>query len=64
MFAQHIHYFVDRPVIDRTGLTGLFDVEVRFTWELPGFPPALIPKDEGLPAPPIFISLHCKSNWG
>jgi uncharacterized protein (TIGR03435 family) len=59
MFAGYIHYFVDRPVVDKTGLTGLFDFEVRFMSEPPpGWPPDLIPKDEGLPAPSIFVALQ------
>jgi uncharacterized protein (TIGR03435 family) len=59
MFAEHIHYFVDRPVIDRTGLTGLFDFKVRFMSEAPpDFPPDLIPNNEGPPAPSIFIALE------
>jgi uncharacterized protein (TIGR03435 family) len=31
--------WLDRTVLDRTGLTGAFDVELQFSWEgLPGAP--------------------------
>ncbi len=56
--ATFLKNFVDRPVNDKTGLTGLFDVEVRFKWEPPSLPPDLLPKDEGPPAPSIFVALQ------
>src|SRR5215475_10128905 len=43
---------VQRPVIDRTNLSGLFDFRVRFsTQAIPAFPDR-VATDDGLPAPP------------
>jgi uncharacterized protein (TIGR03435 family) len=58
-FASFVQSFVDRrPVNDKTGLIGLFDIEVRFSWEPSGLPSDVVAQDEDPSAPSIFIALQ------
>lgn len=52
-FAFRLHLDVRRPVVDRTGLTGEFDVDLNYVPEAQG--PAIAPTDGG---PSIFTALR------
>lgn len=54
-FATMLHGSVDRPVVDRTGLEGLFDVEYTFARQPPTAPTQLA---AGANVPPIFVALE------
>ncbi|HEY4084955.1 MAG TPA: M56 family metallopeptidase [Bryobacteraceae bacterium] len=54
-FAQLLSVFLDRPVIDKSGLTGRFNIHLEFSADdaTPGMPPAPDPN-----RPPIFTAIH------
>jgi uncharacterized protein (TIGR03435 family) len=54
-FARLMESYVDRPIFDRTELSGEFDVEITFTPERGGPPRADLPASE---APSIFTALQ------
>lgn len=47
-FARVVGGFVGRPVVDRTGLGGVFDVDIEFS---PEFRPGFLPPEPGAAAP-------------
>jgi uncharacterized protein (TIGR03435 family) len=53
-FATMLQGSVGRPIVDRTGLEGLFDVEYTF---LPQ-PPASTELGAGVNVPPLFVALE------
>jgi bla regulator protein BlaR1 len=62
-FSKTLRLLVDRPVIDKTGMTGRFDIRVKFSregTELDGFRPLNGPPIAGDPtgAPSIFVALQ------
>ena len=40
-----------KPVVDRTGLTGLYDFEIYWVSQRPGMPATTTPSDTGVPVP-------------
>jgi uncharacterized protein (TIGR03435 family) len=65
-FAEALGRILQRPVIDRTGLTANFDLEITFSPESlpqvpqpPGMPPAVVPPQRLDPnAPSIFTAVQ------
>jgi uncharacterized protein (TIGR03435 family) len=61
MFANVLSTYVEKPVIDRTGLGGSFDIELTFdpssaAQAPPGAPPGPSPTDDTKPS--IFTALQ------
>ncbi|MEI9971681.1 MAG: TIGR03435 family protein [Ignavibacteriota bacterium] len=60
-FARTVMGQFDRPLVDRTGLTGGYDFSLEYTWQAPNMTPAAI-EALGLPDPepglPIVASLR------
>ena len=59
-FAEALGRIVQRPVVDRTGLAGTFDLEIAFDSEqqVPNLPPGVGPPRVDSNAPSIFTALQ------
>ena len=57
-FARFLATPAQRPVINRTGLSGLFDIELELTAELGPPPPAAAERGERAFAPSLFTALQ------
>jgi uncharacterized protein (TIGR03435 family) len=58
VLAKKLRHYAGRVVVDRTGLTDLFDCDLQFAWDgtrwltPPGVPAAAQPASPGIPPPP------------
>ena len=53
-FAEWVQQYVDRPVLDRTQLPGMFDLELQFALETAGSSAATASQE----SPTIFVALR------
>jgi uncharacterized protein (TIGR03435 family) len=61
LLVRFLGQTLGRPVIDKTGLPGRYDIDVRWTPEFvrPDLPPALTPEVDG---PSLFTALQEQAN--
>jgi uncharacterized protein (TIGR03435 family) len=61
-FAASLGSYLDRPVLDRTGLKGVFEVQLEWSLDRPGARPAPTPEspreEAGLTGPSIFTAVQ------